>query len=161
MAIGERTVVAFLRSDAGFQQVCGGRIYGNVAPQRRSLTDPNDPGAFPHCTYTVISATDTGSNDGDGTLVRTHLQLDAWALSYDDAKDVQDAVHDAVGASSVVVPASASFAAFDGFRGTVGGNTVQMITVEDERDMYEAPVHADEVGVHRVSMDVIVWAVDS
>jgi len=161
MSVAKRVAVAFLKGDAGVTARCNGRLYNNKAPQARTWPPlATDPGAFPHLVYAQINSDDINSNSGPGKTVRSQLQLDAYALSPDEADALAEAVMAARGGANVV-PASADVAAFDGFRGTVNGIKVLMIDGNDARDVFEQPVHANDAGIHRVSMDFVVWTRES
>ena len=49
------------------------------------------------------------------------------------------------------------FAPVDGFKGTISGTTVQGLFIETERSSYEPPVHDNEIGIHRISIDLTLW----
>lgn len=81
-------------------------------------------------------------------LVQTAIQINSWD---DDAKgthDLGEAVRDAM----------------DHFFGTLGSvqtATVQLASLENERDQYEAPEEGSEVGVHSVQQDWTFWHTES
>jgi len=121
-------VVARLRVDAAVSALVGMRIYPAVLPQ---------PPTFPAIAYTRISQREAFSADGAEGLLATRTQLDCYALTYDGARLLGDAVR----------------AALNGY---VGG-VIQKSQQDSEEDVYEPQVGSvDEGQSHRVTMDFLV-----
>jgi len=143
----EYALANFLRADPIVGDLCGGRIYPIRSPQKSP---------FPHVTYIRLGTDDIASQDGPSSLTKVMLQVDVWALSYDSAKGLQDAIASATGGMSGI-PDHERWAALDGFKGRMAGRTVAAVFVGNERDGYEADAHAGDVGVFRCSLDLEIW----
>lgn len=146
----EVALVPWLKSDTGVGQLINGRLYPQKAPERKSVSDPKDAGAFPHITYYRASTAAVYSQDGVSPLESARVTLDCWALTYGEAKRLAQKVKQATGPTPSGSPLS-------GFRGKMGAYTVGGVFHEDERDDYTPPAHSDDVGVYRTSLDFMIW----
>lgn len=84
---------------------------------------------YPAITYTRISGGQVNSLTGYSNLESPRIQIDVWGDNYSDVKSLAAAVHTAMGAAT-------TFGAL----------------LESDQDLYE-----DDVKIHRVCMDFIVW----
>jgi hypothetical protein len=137
-----KAVISKLIADAGVQALAGDqaeggatvvRVYPNRAPQgvdRPFIVVRRISGA-PVITY----------NAGPTTLGGRQVQVDSYADSYAGADGLALAV----------------MAALNGYAGTVASIDVRGVLLQDVSDDYEPPVHADEAGIHRVSLDFLIW----
>jgi hypothetical protein len=134
-----KAVIGKLIADAGVQALISNgpdvRVYPNKAPQgvdRPFVVCRRTSGA-PVLTY----------NMGPRLLAGRRVQVDCYGDSY--------AAADALGVAVA--------AALNGFAGLVASPAVYVrgALLQDASDDYEPPVHADEAGIHRVSLDFLVW----
>lgn len=116
------------------------RIYPILAPQGK---------AFPRITYQVIDSPGTQQLDGPAGIYHPRVQIDCWSRGdYKTAQDLADAI--------VGDPGNLKL---DGYRGTLGGVVVQGCHLIEQRDDFESPASASDVGIYRVSLDFKVWHV--
>lgn len=131
----QASLLAYLDALPGMVEVAGNRIY----PGART------PGeVLPAITYFTVSHQRIRNLKdwacGHATAV---LQLDLWAETYKQAKELEALVR-----GSKIAPR------LDGFAGQMGDHWVACATVTDTRDEYERPEFGEGRGTHRVSMDV-------
>lgn len=122
----EEAVRALLVADPAVSALVSARVYPAPLPQSPAL---------PALSYQRISATRTRSQEGPSGRARCRFQVDAWASTYDDARQL----------------AAATRRALDGFRGVVAGVELQEVQLATDRDLYEP-----DVKLHRVSADYFV-----
>lgn len=124
---------------ADVQTLVAKRIYANRAPQWPAAGEPTN-----YVVYFRVDSIVERDLSRPSALRRTRFQVDVYARSYGDAQDIATAIREAC----------------DGFRGTVTGAAGSLVlhgvTLEDERDQYEAD-ESSETGWHRVSLDFQVW----
>lgn len=120
-------LVALLEGDFHVAGLIGDRIYPQVLPQ-----DPT----LPAVTYRRISAIRVRSQDGPSGVARPRYQLDAWSRSYAEADAVAAAVRTRL----------------DGYRGDIGGETIQGAFADVDRDLYD-----EALRLHGRSADYLVW----
>jgi hypothetical protein len=128
--------VAALASDTPDDGQARVRVFPNRAPQGevRPFVVCRRAGGAPVLTYA-----------GPTLLGGRRVQVDCYGDSYADADGL----------------ALAAVAALNGFAGVVSTPAfsidVRGALLEDVSDDFEPPVHADEAGYHRVSLDFLVW----
>jgi hypothetical protein len=126
---------AHLLADAGLAALVGTR----VSWPWRQRGD-----ALPSVTLRRIDAVRDYTMGGPSGLVRSRVQVDCWAATYD----------------SATVVSRAAVAALSGMRETVSDIDFQGAFADDERDLTDEGSGADEV-LHRVSVDFLIWHSES
>ena len=96
---------------------------------------PQDP-TYPLIVYYKVTGMRDHHLQGPSRLAHPRFQVEAWALTYDAAKALANAIRGAL----------------DGYTGTQGTVAIGSILIESERDVYE-----DAVSCHRVIMDWFIW----
>lgn len=104
------------------------RVYPIVLPQDST---------FPALTYQLISAPRELTHDGPSGVAWNRIQIDCWASTYLEAKQLATTVRRWL----------------NGWRGRVGDEDVQLMQNLNSRDLYEP-----ETRLYRVSQDWGVWA---
>ncbi len=125
----EQALTAYLKAHAALAALIGGRVY----PQRL----PQDP-VLPAVTYTVISDPREHTHAGPAGLAHPRVQLDAWAGTTSQAREVARELRRAL----------------DGYRGVMGpapGVRVDKALVVGGLDDYE-----EATGRARRSIDVML-----
>lgn len=130
--MSEVALRARLLAVAGVSALVGTRVYPVILPQNPT---------FPAITYQRIGGRRESSFAGPIGLAGPLYRLDCWGgaagTGYAAAKGLANAVR----------------LALDGWKGVVSGITVQACFLDGEpEDIFE-----DEVGVHRVAMEVRMW----
>jgi hypothetical protein len=102
---------------------------------------PAEAEGVPLVTLQVIDDAPTYHHGGNGGVRRARVQIDCWAESYAEMIGLRRAVARAL----------------DGYSGTLAGQSLQRVTIEQERDM--GTEEAGRVGrLHRGSVDInVVW----
>ncbi len=118
-----------LRGDATLAAVVGDRIYPDILPQQP---------AFPALTYIRRSVDRHKTFCGTGEMARSSFQVDAWALTYEDAERVAQHVR-------------TSLVDFKGIMAGSPGVAVSDVRLENEFDLSDL-----EPGLFRVSMDFLI-----
>ena len=95
---------------------------------------PPNP-TYPLILYTRISGVRDHHLQGPSGIVRTRLQVEAWAETYSGAKTLSEAIRGAL----------------DGLTGTKSGVVVGSCLLDNERDIYEP-----ELGVYRIVHDYLI-----
>lgn len=122
----EEGLFDYLSNHAGLSALVGSRIYPSVLPQ-----DPT----LPAVTYFRVS-TPRERAFKRSLLPQGMFQLDCWATTYPDAKDVAEQVR----------------LALDMYRGTMGTETVLVSIIVNERDLYDP-----ETGYWHPLVEVEIW----
>lgn len=136
----EKWAYAKLSTDAAITAIVGTRIFPFSPPQKdSSLSD------FPRVTYFRVSGERGHSLDGPWGLTTVRLQVDSWALRYEMARALADAVR----------------LSLDGYRGSIADVNVQGVFIDSEQDLTEPPQHAEEELVYRVTQDYRVMFEES
>lgn len=125
-----------IAAHSGANTSLAGRVYPEVAPKNAS---------FPRATYQLVSLVDECDlSDADPGYRTARFQIDVWGdgtdSGYTDATDAAIQVRNA----------------FRGYRGTVGGFTVQSSRIEDELDQGEFPTAGRFRGESRVTITVVL-----
>jgi hypothetical protein len=128
----ETALRAQLLATPAVTALVGQRIYALILPQKPQ----GGAGWVPAVTYQRIAAIRENALDGATGLVGVRFQVDSWALTYAEVKDLAAAVRGAL----------------NGFAGAVGGENVQGSFLLADTDRYES-----EVELFRVSQDFRVW----
>lgn len=120
----------FLLADTGIAAKVASRVFPLVMPQGTKETS---------IVYTRISGKSGHHMGGRDGLAFIRMQIDAWAMSADEAAALADLVKDRL----------------DGYRGVMGSGdasvTVQGVFFEDERENYD-----DAVKMSRMSRDYFI-----
>jgi hypothetical protein len=98
-------------------------------------TLPQDP-TYPLILFSKVTGNRDHHLQGPSGLAHPRFQVEAWALTYDAAKALANAIR----------------VALDGYAGTQGTVVIRSIIMDSERDFYE-----DAVSCHRVVMDFFTW----
>lgn len=120
-----------MASTAAITALVGTRIYASSAPYG---TD------FPCITFFRISEFRANPLSG---IVRTDVQLDAWAFTPDSAIAIGDAL----------------YTKFHNFRGSLGDEALQVNWMAQQTRNDEAfePMVGEDVWTHRSSIDLAIW----
>ena len=127
----------YLSNYAGLVSLISTRVHPMRIPQGATI---------PCLTYQRISTPRLNTHDVSGATGTAHprFQFDAWAATYDSAKDITDQVR----------------AALQGYKGSMGTGgtavTVQAVLSADER-----PEFNPETGLYRISSDYIIWHLEA
>jgi hypothetical protein len=97
---------------------------------------------FPHVTYYRVSTQRTRHLLGTA-MANPRIQFDCWGLDYPSAKNLALAIANCL----------------NDFQGNLVGGTVKVLGIflDDEGDDYIAPEHAEEAGVHKVGLSILVF----
>lgn len=115
----------------------GSRLYPQALPQ--------DP-VYPAVTYSVISNPVVESHGGNSALAHPRVQFDCWSTDYIQAKTVAREIRRAL-------------QGVKGIMGGAGGVDVDGVDFEDGsagRDLFD-----DELGLHGVQIDCVIWHDDT
>ena len=129
----KKGLTAFLKADAGLTAEIGARLYAGVAPTSA---------AYPYITYERIT-----SNPDHHMLASSGLNPATFELNIygDKSKKVFDA-------------SEALRLAVDGFqRAKMGDVEVSSATIQNERDNFNKPTKAKEIGTHITTVDLTIW----
>lgn len=127
----EDVIVTRLKGYADLTALIGQRVYPVRAPQGAAL---------PFVTYQRIGGSPVNGSTAESGTSNITIQVDCIAVSYKTVKQIADAVRGALS---------------KWFSGATSPGLNLSLTAE--RDDYDKPVHADEVGVYRVMQDYSVW----
>jgi len=124
----EEAVYSRLNKYASVSALVSGRIYPLVLEQNTS---------YPAITYTKVASVHIHDLDGSAGLANPTFQVDSWAYTYPEARNLSDAVRRAL----------------QGYSGSpYTGTVVSGIYLTGERHFYDS-----EVKIYRVSADYEVW----
>jgi len=140
-------LVLFLKADPGVSAIIGTRLF----PFGRTPQDAD----FPHLTYFQVDGVREGTLSGPDGRAHPRFQIDCCSLDQLEATTLATAVRNATGGAQGS-PVGSNFAKLHGFKGTMGGVTVQQAEIVDERDIYDEPEDASDVGVARVVLDLVL-----
>ncbi len=101
---------------------------------------PQDP-TLEAITYRQISAPRVHAFGSDPGLVQARWQIDAWGSTYEEARDLGDAIR-GNGAGN----------AFSRFSGTLDSTVVQSVLLDNE-----IPTFQDDSGSYRNMQDYMIW----
>lgn len=132
MATVEQALIQYLLDDAPLVALVDVRI----SPTREQ------GGALPALTLTRISGAPEYADDGEVGLQEARVQIDCWASTYGEAKNVAIAVTNRLSAVRDVVQ---------------DGLTFLYITLDNEQDFREGGSENFEY-LHRVCLDFLVWS---
>lgn len=125
--------------------VSGGDVRALIGKRFTPHKSPR-PARLPRVTYTRTAEETIRSHGGPSGLFKASYRLDCWAKSHLAADDLANKARVRLDVTKAVLR-----------EGAWGGVTVQACFVEDASDDWETPIHADDVGLERVSLDVTVW----
>jgi hypothetical protein len=125
-------IYAHLSQDIGVAALVGERIFPLIIPQARAASLLRQPCLV----YARVGAQRQQKYCGTEGLVRSDFQLDCYAPSFDQSKDL----------------AAATRAALIDFAGMMAQTRVIAVHLDDEGDLSEP-----EVGLYRVVQRFIVW----
>ena len=132
----EGAILARLKAVTAITDIVGSgssaRIYAPSLPQNPVLEA---------ITFQVISAPRVHAFGSDPGLVESRWQVDAWGNTYEEARDLGDAIR-GNGAGN----------AFSRFRGTLDSTVVQDVLLDNE-----IPTFEDESGSFRNMQDYMIW----
>lgn len=104
--------------------------------------------AKPRMVYLVVSGTSVKTLTAPRSLRRSRVQIEAQADTYEGARII---------AAKVIGDREAGDNRLDGYAGTLGGIIVQGCHLDDESELFDEPIHANDGGTYRVVMDFILW----
>lgn len=125
----ESSLRTYLLSKPAMIAVVGQRIHCNDLPQNCT---------FPAIAFQTISDIPDHHLRGANGLSVARIQVNCYALTYEDAKLAAEALR----------------LSTDGFCGTVGVHAVNPMTVEDQNDLLQPPITASEKPVFGVAVDL-------
>jgi hypothetical protein len=123
----EKAIKSILTSDIAVNALIEGRCY--------PLTLPQNP-EYPLCLYIHISGTRENQLRGDAGQAHKRYQIESWAKTYAEAKELSNAVANVL----------------NQYSGTVGTVVIGSILIENENETYE-----EVVKVNRVMQDYMIW----
>lgn len=132
----EEGLVILVQGSAAMHALIADRVYHMRLPQTVTL---------PALTYVRVSTPRLHTHDTSGSAGTAHprFQFDAWAVTYDSAKDITDALRGLL----------------NGYRSTItsGANSVvvQGALVDDEMPEYDA-----ETELYHTRSDYVIWCVE-
>ena len=135
MAVLETGLYAYLAASTPITALVSDRIFPNAIPPAES---------FPCITFNRLSTEQPHHMTAAAGVQSARIQVDCWAKGrggYSSAAAIAEAVRDRM----------------DGYRGTMGTVTVKTTHLHEQRDDYEAPTDAAELGVFKVSQDYLIW----
>lgn len=122
-----QAIIGHLKASSGVRAVLGGRIY--------PLTLPSNLDAYPAAVVLRVDAIRSHTKLGPTGLAEARVQCSVWSPRLLDAVAAADAIR----------------AALDGYRGVMGGVTIDNIRSDTEQDFYE-----QDVGLYQVATDYLV-----
>lgn len=129
----KKGLVAFLKSNVGLAAEIGTRLYANVAPTSAT---------YPYITYERIT-----SNPDHHMLAASGLNPATFELNIYGDKSLK-----------VFNASEALRLAVDGFqRAKMGDVNISTATIQNERDDFNKPTKANEVGTHLTTVDLTIW----
>ncbi len=133
-----QALYSVITGDAGVSAIIGTRMSPNTAEQGQTM---------PYVVYRMIaeSGRSRGISRDRGGLVEQLWQLDLFGATYGAVKDLADKIRLAIDTTTK----------------TAAGQTWQHASVESQLDDWEFSLPGSESGVHRTTMDVMVWFQES
>ncbi len=131
MAYVEQAIYARLKAVAGVTGIVASRIYPCMIPQNTAL---------PAITYRRLSGNRDYVFGGQTGIVDARFEIASWADSYSGVKALAEQVR----------------LALSGYRGSVGGVTIDWISLEMEADIFEDST-GQATGVYQVPTDYRVY----
>lgn len=126
----EEAIIQKLLATSGVASLVGARVFPGVKPQAAAL---------PAVVFNKISGAPIYDDEGEAGLDECRVQIDSWATTYSQAKQVAREVRSCLSA----------------FFGTSEGVETLYCALDAERDLMETGANASEY-LHRVSMDFII-----
>ena len=127
----EAALVTLLTTDATVAALIGTRIAPVGQPQGV---------ARPNVIYQRIGTKRDYHNEGSTGLPSARIQVGCYADTYKTARQLAGAVR----------------AVLDGYRGTVGGQEIAGVWLDDERDAPQPPADGKGAGVQGVQFDAVI-----
>lgn len=132
MADMEKAIKSILVADATVLALVSTRVYPNWVPQGASM---------PAISFNQVSGIRDYSMDGADGMAQTLYQIDCWATTYSETRDLADAVRGALSAYS----------------GTIAGVTIDVAFLQDENDVPEYSKQSDVAKRYGKSLDFTIW----
>lgn len=133
----EEAVRTYLGSVAGVTSIVGSGSGARIYPQAL----PQSP-TYPAATYSVISNPVVESHSGNSALAHPRFQFDCWSPDYIQAKSLARAIRRAL----------------QGFKGMMGGGSgVDVDGVDFEGGSAGRDLFDDELQLHGVQIDCVIW----
>ena len=126
----EQAIKRELLADSGITSLIGERLYYVKAPQ--NVTKP-------YVVFFKASGPREYSHDGASKLARPRFQFSCFATTYDQAKQIAEAIR-------------AAIEAFSGTMGGAGGVEVGSCFCINESDIYE-----EDTRLFHVAVDYLIW----
>ena len=125
-------VYTWMQTQTDITDVVGAKIFSNRTKQGI---------APPFMVLTQIEGEHVTHHGGPAGLARSRLQVDCYAETEAVVEALADAVRQLM----------------DTFTGSMGTLDVRDCNLTGERDLYEEPTDASDVGKFRISMDFSIW----
>ncbi len=132
----ERHLRDYLLTFADVVTALGTRIYPNHAPQKVTV--------YPYAVYHRVSSVRWRTLADGARQGSPRIQFDCYGDTYAKASSAREVIANVADNFTAQVSTGS------------GGVCLLDLRVEDERDDYEEPVHADEIGEHVCSIDLVV-----
>jgi hypothetical protein len=134
MSTFESQLRSLLLADSTVSTLLGGeRIYPHMAPQED---------VFPYAVYSRVSSNRTiFLNAGPDDTYQPRIQFDLWGDNYGVLRELSEAFR----------------LTLNGFSGSVESVCFGLIALEDESTDFELPSDGQEVPIHRIRQDYMVW----
>ena len=116
----ESLIFTALTTNANIKRMVTRRVYPIALPQNCD---------FPAISYQRVTGVRVNDLSGYGNLQNAHIQIDCWATSYNEVKELGAYIHTTMN----------------------GANTLKSLLISDA-DGYDA-----DAGLYRVSMDFSAW----
>ena len=130
-------LVAYFATKPAIVALVGTRVNPLVSPTSN---------VYPRLTYFVVDEGTVEALKGPSGLTAVRVQIDAFSRSYGECQTL-----------ARLIKGTKTVAGLDGYRGTLGGITVQASRFQSRRDEYDPPATATEFGVYRSSIDFTIW----
>jgi len=128
----EEAIFKILKDDAAVAAIVGDKIVPQRAAQQTDL---------PYVVYELISSQHMKDMDGASGLANPLFRLTSWETTYAKVKALAEAVR----------------LALVGFRGTIDGNVIQGIFLENQLDGFDLRPDGSEGNADRVIQEWSIW----
>lgn len=126
----EEGIIQRLLATSGVTSLVGTRVFPGVRPQAAAL---------PAIVFTLVSKVPVYDDDGEAGIETCRVQIDSWATTYTQAKQLSRTVR----------------ASLSAYFGTSEGTESLYCQLDAERDLMEGGANAAEY-LHRVSQDYLI-----
>lgn len=138
MTIGDG-LLTYLKTVSAITDIVGTGDNARIRPGRLSRSD-----SFPAIRYAFVSGDSVAHLTGGSGIAQPLLQVDCYATTYSGANALAEQVR----------------LALQSYRGLMGTDFVNGVTLVNRRELYEDPIDASDVGKHRVLIEFSVTHVE-